>query len=107
MGLCAIYAGLLYNEMFSIGLALFASGYDNVSPEGSPVEYYRPNYDVTNNGGAGPYPFGIDPAWRFAQNELLYVNSLKMKLSVLFGVLQMLVGVLLRWGNAIFQRNKV
>merc|ERR1712032_1198181 len=34
-----------------------------------------------------------------------YVNSLKMKLSVLFGVLQMTVGVLLRWSNAFYFNN--
>ena len=33
---------------------------------------------------------------RGSSNELLYVNSMKMKLSVLFGVLQMTVGLLLR-----------
>ena len=31
-----------------------------------------------------------------SSNELLYMNSLKMKLSVLFGVLQMTVGIILR-----------
>ena len=42
-----------------------------------------------------------------ASNELLYVNSMKMKLSVLFGVLQMFVGVLLRWSNAFYQKNMI
>merc|ERR1712084_86171 len=38
---------------------------------------------------------------------LLYVNSLKMKLSVLFGVLQMTVGVLLKWGNVLYNKNAI
>merc|ERR1719350_366383 len=58
-----------------------------------------------NTGGPGPYPFGLDWAWAGATNELLFVNSLKMKLSVLFGVLQMVVGVILRWSNALHFRN--
>jgi V-type H+-transporting ATPase subunit a len=33
------------------------------------------------------YPVGIDPAWHLGSNELAYLNSLKMKLSVILGVL--------------------
>jgi len=64
--------------------------------------------DIFNSGGAdlhGPYPFGIDWMWHGATNELIFVNSMKMKLSVLFGVLQMLVGIFLRWSNAFFEKN--
>ena len=32
------------------------------------------------------YPFGIDPIWGVAGNELVFMNSLKMKLAVIFGV---------------------
>ena len=35
------------------------------------------------------------------------MNSLKMKISVLIGVAQMLAGLLLRVGNAIHQRRKL
>ena len=33
------------------------------------------------------YPIGIDPMWYMGANELTFMNSLKMKLSVIFGVL--------------------
>jgi len=102
LGIFALYAGFMYNDFFSIGLQLFESGYkteDGIN--------YTPTYDVTNSGGPGPYPFGLDWAWVGASNELLYVNSMKMKLSVLFGVLQMFVGVLLRWSNAFYQKNMI
>merc|ERR1711870_38891 len=46
-----------------------------------------------------------DPAWGGADNELIYVNSLKMKLSVLFGVLQMFVGACLKCSNAFHEKN--
>eukprot|EP00435_Cladocopium_sp_Y103_P013089 s3411_g3.t1 len=100
LGFFAIYAGFMYNDFFSVGLQLFDSRWKDVG-EGN----YEPDYDVKNSGGRGPYPFGLDWAWHGSNNELLYVNSLKMKLSVLFGVLQMTVGVFLRWGNAFYEKN--
>merc|ERR1719453_1687803 len=101
MGMFAIYCGFMYNDFFSVGLELFPSGFDEVSAPGAKTINYAPNYDVKNTGGPGPYVFGIDPAWHGATNELLFVNSLKMKLAVLIGVIQMTVGVFLRFGNAV------
>ena len=48
-----------------------------------------------------------DPAWHGANNELLFLNSLKMKLSVLIGVVQMVVGVLLRFSNSVYEGSTV
>jgi len=101
LGIFATFAGFLYNDFFSIGLPIFESRWIDSDGDGS----FEPTYDVTNSGGPGPYPFGLDWRWVGASNELLYVNSMKMKLSVLFGVLQMIVGVLLRWSNALKEKN--
>ena len=106
MGFFAIYAGLLYSEFFAIGINLFGSKWscpDNGSGLSKTVEC-TPMYDITN-GGEGPYPFGIDPAWDVASNQLLFVNSLKMKISVLFGVTQMLLGIYLKFANSIYFKN--
>jgi V-type H+-transporting ATPase subunit a len=104
LGIFATFAGFMYNDFFSVSLQLFPSGFDFPSGGGLYGEY-TPNTDIKNEGGKGPYPFGLDWAWAGASNELLFVNSLKMKLSVLFGVLQMIVGVLLRWSNAFYEKN--
>merc|ERR1740121_1467840 len=99
MGLFAIYFGLLYNDLFSVGLNLFASRWRNPQEVEGGVIRFRPvyAYDVKNQGGGGPYPFGVDPAWHGAQNELVFMNSMKMNMSVILGVTQMTLGLLLRF----------
>ena len=113
MGFFAVYAGLMYNDFFSLGTAFFTSRFQDPDPmpEGSPQYEMVPkswfnSFNAVDHGGHGPYPFGLDPAWVGASNELLYVNSMKMKLSVLFGVVQMLVGVALKFSNSVFFKNK-
>lgn len=53
------------------------------------------------------YPVGIDPTWHLGSNELAYLNSLKMKISVILGVLQMGMGVFMKALNAIYRKNSV
>lgn len=56
----------------------------------------RPNNKCT-------YPWGMDPAWSIAKtNELLFVNSVKMKMAVIFGVLHMTFGIVCKGCNTIY-----
>lgn len=73
MGIFSIYTGWLYNECFGVVLETFPSGWMWKS-------------DGTARFSGKTYEFGIDPAWGIAQNKLNYYNSIKMKMSVLFGV---------------------
>jgi len=111
MGFFAVFAGLMYNDLFGmVSLELFSSRF---ASNGSMLESFNAEntadctYGGDNQACIGPYPFGLDPGWHGAANELLFQNSLKMKLSVLIGVLQMLLGVFLRFGNAIHAGSKV
>jgi vacuolar-type H+-ATPase subunit I/STV1 len=44
----------------------------------------------------------MDPSWHISENELLFYNSMKMKMSVVLGIFQMTLGILLKASNARF-----
>ena len=53
------------------------------------------------------YPFGVDPVWHGTRSELPFLNSLKMKMSILLGVAQMNLGIVMSFFNAKFFRNGI
>lgn len=53
------------------------------------------------------YPFGVDPVWHGTRSELPFLNSLKMKMSILLGVAQMNLGIVMSFFNAKFFRNDI
>eukprot|EP01034_Spumella_vulgaris_P021404 gene21404-27434_t len=100
MGLCAVYAGLIYNDYFSIGLNLFGTKWLYEDQE----EGVAATLLGTYGDPATVYRFGVDPAWKISGNELLFYNSMKMKMSVILGICQMIFGVCLKGTNAIYFR---
>lgn len=50
----------------------------------------------------GPYPWGVDPIWNIAENRLIFLNSMKMKASVLLGIIQMTFGLFLSLLNFMY-----
>lgn len=77
----AIYCGVVYNDLFAQGCNFFGSVYTFPT---------APNTTAIRNSPTAVYPFGVDPIWHVAGNDLLFFNSLKMKLSVILGVTQVL-----------------
>jgi V-type H+-transporting ATPase subunit a len=108
MGFFAVYAGFIYNDCFSLGLNIFGSRYVFDGQEEGAVEEGAVASMLGEYGSSkSVYPFGLDPVWHVSQNELLFFNSFKMKLSVIFGIIQMFAGTCLKGANAIYFGNKL
>lgn len=107
MGFFAVYAGFLYNDMFSLGLNLFGSRWEFEGQEYNSVENGVEAEPTAQYGSPeSVYPFGLDPMWHVSANELLFFNSFKMKLSVILGIIQMFGGTCLKGLNAIYFGEK-
>ncbi|XP_042200377.1 V-type proton ATPase 116 kDa subunit a2 isoform X2 [Callorhinchus milii] len=111
MGLFSLYTGLVYNDCFSQSLAIFPSAW-HVSRMCSHVDNQScwllvGNQLDPNISGVvqGVYPFGIDPIWHLAINKLSFLNSFKMKMSVILGVVHMTFGVTLGFFNYIHRKQ--
>jgi len=109
MGFFSMYTGLMYNEVLSYSVPLFGPStisaeyatYTNATTgagkELHPWSYHNANtsIDIDTFTYKGVYPFGVDPHWYGAANKVTFVNSFKMKLSVIIGVGQMTFGLIL------------
>uniref|UniRef100_A0AAQ4RER9 V-type proton ATPase subunit a n=1 Tax=Gasterosteus aculeatus aculeatus TaxID=481459 RepID=A0AAQ4RER9_GASAC len=112
MGLFSMYTGIIYNDCFSKSLNMFGSGW-SVRPMFGP-KGANWTFETLNGNGVlqldpavpgvfnGPYPLGIDPIWNVATNKLTFLNSFKMKMSVILGVIHMLFGVSLSLFNHLY-----
>lgn len=102
MALFSIYTGLIYNEFFSVPFELFGpSAYGCRDPSCSDA------YTVGLIKVRNTYPFGVDPKWHGTRSELPFLNSLKMKMSILLGVAQMNLGIILSYFNAKFYGDDI
>ena len=91
MGFYSFFCGLIYNDFMAIPLSFFSSCY--INDKNKKIAYKKKNCI---------YPIGIDPKWYSASNDLSFMNSFKMKLSVIIGVIQMTLGIILRGLNNLF-----
>lgn len=98
MSIFSSFAGFLYNDFGAVPLNLASSCFDKRI--GHTEEFTRSNTNCT-------YLFGFDPKWYSSVNELQFINSFKMKLSVIVGVLHMLLGIVLKGLNARNERKPI
>lgn len=110
LGIFSIYTGFIYNDMFSKSFNIFGSQWR--------VKYNR-TYIMRNNYLqldpkyiseylGSPYIMGVDPVWDAAgEHAIIMSNSMKMKLAIIFGVSQMLFGLILSALNCKNLKNYV
>lgn len=91
MGAFAVFTGFMYNDIFSLSMHLFHTGW----------EWPRGNGALTAEPTGRVYPLGLDPTWHGAENNLVFTNSLKMKMSIVLGVVHMTFALLLNIPNNI------
>jgi V-type H+-transporting ATPase subunit a len=96
MGIFATFMGLIYNDFTSIPLSLFGKSCYTLQND----KYIRESKECV-------YPFGIDPVWLNSANDISFYNSFKMKISVILGVMQMVLGVVLKGLNAIHFKKPI
>lgn len=97
MAVFSLFTGLVYNDAFSKSMTLFSSAWEYRRPdgwqEGQSVEA------VLNTNGYR-YPFGVDWAWHGTENDLLFSNSYKMKMSIILGWAHMTYSLCFSYINA-------
>ncbi|KAK7518683.1 vacuolar ATP synthase-like protein 98 kDa subunit [Phyllosticta citriasiana] len=94
MGIFSMYTGIIYCDAFSKELPFFKSMWEwpENFKEGDSVEATRVE--------GYTYPFGLDWRWHDTENDLLFSNSYKMKLSILLGWAHMTYSLCLSYINA-------
>lgn len=108
MGLFSVYTGLIYNDCFSKSVNIFGYSwnpaiYNVTRKDSNKYLILDPNVPGVF---LGVYPFGIDPIWSLATNRLTFLNSFKMKMSIIVGVIHMTFGVVLSLFNYMHFKKK-
>lgn len=77
MGFFATYMGFIYNDFMSLPLNILGKGCFTLNSEKSTFVSKDPDC---------VYSFGFDPVWMQTKVDIMYYNSFKMKISVIYGV---------------------
>lgn len=98
MGLFSIFTGFMYNDIFSKSLYLWKSAWEWPT-DGTGI--------IQAKLLSSRYPFGLDPLWHGVDNALVFVNSYKMKMSIVIGVIHMTFAICLNVPNFIHFKKPI
>lgn len=120
MGVFSMYTGIIYNDIFSLSMNVFGSSWSSTGYNISTLmgNRYLTLDPATADFVQTPYMVGMDPVWQVgaytsqlvlcsitwrvvipvtlfqtAQNKIIFLNSFKMKISIIIGVIHMTFGV--------------
>jgi V-type H+-transporting ATPase subunit a len=96
MAVFSVFTGLIYNDIFSKSMTIFPSAWHWDVPEG----FERGTLTGKLNDSGYRYPFGIDWMWHGTENDLLFSNSYKMKMSIILGWAHMTYSLIFSYVNA-------
>ncbi len=99
MGLFSLFCGFIYNDYTSMSTKVFDSCY--YEPEGQSGKVFAKQKEGC------VYPLGFDPVWYISVQEITFLNSFKMKISVIYGVIQMMLGTFMKGFNAMYFKHWV
>ncbi|XP_004520971.1 V-type proton ATPase 116 kDa subunit a [Ceratitis capitata] len=104
MGFFSVYTGFVYNDIFSKSMNIFGSSwkvnYNTTTALNNTELTLNPYYDQD-----GVYPYGMDPVWILAENNIIFLNTYKMKLSIIFGLAHMVFGIFMSFINFVHFRK--
>lgn len=99
IGCFSMYTGFIYNDIFSKSINIFGTTWSVNYTEDTVIHNAVLTLNPTTDFTQYPYFIGMDPAWQLAKNKIIFLNSYKMKLSIIFGVIHMIFGVCLSVAN--------
>ena len=109
MGVFSFYTGLIYNDIFSKSINIFGSSWYNyedmslIKDEDTRKDFML---DPLRGYKGTPYPVGVDPIWQVTDNKIQFLNSYKMKISIIIGVIHMIFGICLSlWNHINYRRS--
>uniref|UniRef100_A0A8C8MJL3 V-type proton ATPase subunit a n=1 Tax=Oncorhynchus tshawytscha TaxID=74940 RepID=A0A8C8MJL3_ONCTS len=101
MGIFSVYTGIIYNDCFSKSLNMFGSGWIIRQLTVQPINPPITNQSLTRLSLSMPLLCDLQ-IWNIATNKLTFLNSFKMKMSVILGVIHMMFGVSLSLFNHLY-----
>lgn len=103
MGFFAVYAGLVYNDFLALPVTIAQSCYEEKGEKYGKSE--ERSITLVLKSPDCQWSFSFDWAFHESSTSVTFLNSFKMKTSIIVGVVHMTLGILLKGLNCIYFRD--